>query len=166
MQNHCFFQIEALHMCAVGTSLLSRLNKWLHIWEVQGLGIGPAVGYSGDIQDVSWVVDITVHDYFLGVCFQKSSLQHGPYSYDIVLCVFFNSGQHTPVLCSCNLYRVHYNATQPWTAGKWCKQILRSSLHSSQPSREVCCSQGCGFLKPTLSIGHFKLTFRNRASYI
>jgi len=54
MQNHWFFQIEALHTCAVCTSLLSRFNKWLHIWEVPGLGIGLAVGYSGDIQDVLW----------------------------------------------------------------------------------------------------------------
>jgi hypothetical protein len=98
-----FFQIEALHTCALCTSLLSRFNKWLHVWEVPCLGIGPALGYSGDIQDVSWVVEITVHDYFLGVCVQKRFLQHGPYHHVIVLCVFFNSGQRTPVLCSCNL---------------------------------------------------------------
>jgi len=29
MQNHWFFQIEALHTCAVGTSLLSRLSGFI-----------------------------------------------------------------------------------------------------------------------------------------
>jgi len=40
-------------MCAVCTSFLSRFNRLLHIWEVPGLGIGPAGGYVGDIQGVS-----------------------------------------------------------------------------------------------------------------
>ena len=31
-------------------------------------------------------MDVTVHDYFRGVCVQIRSLQHGPYSHVIVLC--------------------------------------------------------------------------------
>lgn len=125
-----FFQIEALHTCAVCTSLLSRFNKGLHIWEVPGLGIGPAVGYIGDIQDVSWVVDITVHDYFLGVCVQNVPFNMGP-TLMLLCCVYFLILVNALQCSALATFRVHLNAVQSWTARKWCRfQYYLCSIHN------------------------------------
>ena len=125
------------------------------------LVVGPAVGYSVDIQDDSWIVDITVGDYFLGVCAQKNSYQQGPYSYLLLSCVYFLILVNALQCSARATYRAHYNAMQPWTASKWNKQIPGLSLHFlvhySEPSSEVCCSQGCDFWKPALSTGQCKL---------